>query len=66
MELAELMVELLEFINAPGQFHIARDLKLYYPLEELQKLLRKCRTEDEKEDLKTASLSTSSCGPSGT
>ncbi len=40
MELAELMVELLEFINAPGQFHIARELKLYYPLEELQKLQR--------------------------
>ena len=54
MELAELMVELLEFINAPGQFHIARELKLYYPLEELQKLLKKCRTEDEKEDLKNS------------
>ena len=54
MELAELMLELLEFINAPGQFHIARDLKLYYPLEELQKLLKKCRTEDEKEDLKNS------------
>ncbi len=54
MELAELMVELLEFINAPGQFHIARDLKLYYPLEELQKLLKKCRTENEKEDLKNS------------
>lgn len=54
MDLAELMVELLEFINAPGQFHIARDLKLYYPLEELQKLLKKCRTENEKEDLKNS------------
>lgn len=54
MELAELMVELLEFINAPGQFHIARDLKLYYPLEELQKLLKKCRAEDEREDLKNS------------
>ena len=54
MELAELMVELLEFINAPGQFHIARELKLYYPLEELQKLLKKCRTGDEREDLKNS------------
>ena len=54
MELAELMLELLEFINAPGQFHIARDLKLYYPLEELQKLLKKCRTGDEREDLKNS------------
>ena len=48
------MLELLEFINAPGQFHIARDLKLYYPLEELQKLLKKCRTGDEREDLKNS------------
>ncbi|MCI8910654.1 MAG: hypothetical protein HFG09_08265 [Oscillibacter sp.] len=54
MDLAELMVELLEFINAPGQFHIARDLKITYPLEELQKLMKKCRTEDEKEDLKNS------------
>ena len=54
VELAELMVEFLEFINAPGQFHIARELQIYYPLEELLKLLRKCRTEDEKEDLKNS------------
>lgn len=65
MELAELMVELLEFINAPGQFHIARDLKLYYPLEELQKLLKKCRTENEKEDLKNSVFVNILLRPSG-
>nr|WP_326176490.1 ParB/RepB/Spo0J family partition protein [uncultured Oscillibacter sp.] len=65
MELAELMVELLEFINAPGQFYIARDLKLYYPLEELQKLLKKCRTEDEKEDLKNSVFVNILLRPSG-
>lgn len=65
MELAELMVELLEFINAPGQFHIARDLKLYYPLEELQKLLKKCRTEDEKEDLKNSVFANILLRPAG-
>ncbi|MBR6614835.1 MAG: hypothetical protein IKK95_02520, partial [Lachnospiraceae bacterium] len=52
IELAQLMVEFLEFINAPRQFHIARDLQVYFPLEELLKLLKKCRTEDEIEDLK--------------
>lgn len=52
VELSRLMVEFLEFINAPGQFYIARDLQVYFPLEELQKLLKKCRTEDEREDLK--------------
>ena len=36
VEIAKLMVEFLEFINAPEQFYIARDLQLYYPLEELK------------------------------
>lgn len=52
VEVAKLMVEFLEFINAPEQFYIARDLQLYYPLEELLKLIKKCRTEDEIEDMK--------------
>ena len=50
------MVEFLEFINAPEQFYIARDLQLYYPLEELMKLIKKCRTESEIEDLKIAAF----------
>lgn len=54
VEVAKLMVEFLEFINAPEQFYIARDLQLYYPLEELLKLIKKCQTEDEIEDLKIA------------
>lgn len=54
VEIAKLMIEFLEFINAPEQFYIARDLQLYYPLEELLKLIKKCRTEDDIEDLKIA------------
>ena len=54
VEVANLMVEFLEFINAPKQFYIARDLQLYYPLEELLKLIKKCSTVDEAEDLKNA------------
>lgn len=54
MELANLMVEFLEFINAPKQFYIVRDLQIAATLEELPTLLRKCRTEDEKEDVKIA------------
>lgn len=53
LEISKLMVEFLEFINAPKQFYIARDLQLYTPLDELLKLIRKCR-EDEAEDLKIA------------
>lgn len=54
VEIAKLMVDFLEFINASEQFYIARDLQIYYPLEELLKLTKKCRTEDEIEDLKIA------------
>ena len=52
VEIAELMVEFLDFINAPKQFYIARDLEVGFPLEELFKLTKKCKTNDEAEDLK--------------
>lgn len=52
MEITGLMIEFLDFINAPKQFHIARDLQIGFPLEELAKLLKKCKSEDEIEDLK--------------
>lgn len=54
VEVANLMIEFLEFINAPKQFHIARDLQLYYHIEELLKLIKKCKTDDEAEDIKNA------------
>ena len=53
IEISKLMVEFLQFINAPEQFYIARDLELCFPLEELLKLFRKCKTKDEIEDLKS-------------
>lgn len=52
VEIAELMVEFLDFINAPKQFYIARDWEIGFPLEELHKLFKKCKTDDEAEDLK--------------
>ena len=65
IDLANLMVEFLEFINAPKQFYIARDLQLTFPLEELQKLLKKARTEDEKEDIKVAVFNNILMQPTG-
>ena len=56
IEVAKLMVEFLEFINAPKQFYIARDLQLAFPLEELSKLLRKCHDDVETEDMKIAAF----------
>ncbi len=52
MEIATLMVEFLNFINAAGKYYVARDLQIYGPLDEVNKLLRKCSSTDEKETLK--------------
>ena len=65
VEVAKLMIEFLEFINAPKQFFIARDLQIYFPLEELAKILKKCRTEEESEALKAALFMNILMQPSG-
>ena len=52
IEIATLMVEYLEFINAPKQYHIIRDLQLIFPLEELYRMLKKCQSDEAAEDLK--------------
>ena len=57
VDISKLMVEFLEFINAPKQFYIARDMQVTFPLEELLKLMKKCHDEDEAEDLKIAVFS---------
>jgi hypothetical protein len=54
VEQAKLMVEFLEFINADRQFHIARDLGLDGPLIELATIIRKCKDDDIKEDIKNS------------
>ena len=65
MEDAQLMVEFLEFINAPKQFHIARDLQVVNPLHELPTMLRKCSGPDEEEMLKNAVFTNLLLKPSG-
>ena len=52
VEKAKLMVEYLEFINAPKQFHLARTMNLNDPLKELYAILKKCKDPDKREDLK--------------
>lgn len=53
VEKANLMIEFLEFMKTQGQFHLLREMELYYPLEELYKNLKKIRYEDIKEKIKT-------------
>ena len=54
VERAKLMIDFLEFINAPKQYHIARHFNINDPLKELNKMLKKINDEDKKEDLKNA------------
>lgn len=65
VELAKLMVEYLEFLNAPKKFHLIRTMNLDGPLHELYGILKKCKSEDEKEDLKNIVFTNFLMQPSG-
>ncbi len=52
LEQAKLMVEFLEFINAPKQYHIARELELDGPLVELNTMVRNAKSEEEADQIK--------------
>lgn len=49
---AELMVDFLEYINAPKQYYLAREMDLDGPLIELVNIMNKATNEDEREDFK--------------
>lgn len=52
IELANLMVEYLDYINAPLQFYIARENDIEGPLHEILRAVRKCKTEEEIDNIK--------------
>jgi len=52
IELANLMVDYLDYINAPLQFYIARENDIEGPLHEILRALHKCKTEDEADYVK--------------
>lgn len=54
IELSEIMVDFLDFINATKQFYIAREMNLYSVFVEIPKLLKKVKDKETKEDLKIA------------
>lgn len=65
IEESKLMVEFLEFINAPKQFHIARHFNMVDPLKELNKMLKQINDEDDREDLKYSVFSQFLIPPEG-
>lgn len=54
VEYALLLVEFLEFIHMPKQYHIARDYQMYSIIVELIPILRKCSTPEMRQKVKNA------------
>lgn len=54
IESALLLVEFLEYIHLPKQYHVARDYQVISIISDLQLLLRKCSTQELKEKVKRA------------
>lgn len=48
VELAKLMIDFLEYINAPEQFYIAKDLQIDGPLNEIYNIKQRIGTDEEK------------------
>ncbi|MBQ6524362.1 MAG: hypothetical protein IJI12_06845 [Atopobiaceae bacterium] len=65
VEQANYMVEFLEFINAPGQFHLARELNLAGPLGEIPGIMRNCADEDEEETVRQIVYANIAVEPAG-
>lgn len=53
MEMANYMVDFLEFINQDKQFHIARELSLGSLFHEMPAIMKKCSGEAQREEVKT-------------
>ena len=49
---AELIVEFLEFINLPRQYHVARDMQIYSVFYEFLPVLKKCQNKEEEDSFK--------------
>lgn len=65
VDLAKLLVEYLEFINAPKKFFIAREQDLNGPLVELQSILKSTKDEDYKDQIKATVFANLLLQPSG-
>ena len=62
---ARYMNEFLEFANAKDQFHLARELKVAGVINELQGVLKKCKSDDQEEDVKNIVFANMIAEPQG-
>lgn len=59
---AQLIIEFLEFMNVPKQYHIAREMQVYSLFFELVPLLKRCDTAGAQEELKRSVFSNTMMG----
>lgn len=52
IEQAEFMHDFLDFCNAPEQYHLARELAIAGPLGEMAAILKKCKSENDRQQVK--------------
>lgn len=65
LEQIDVLHDFLNFIDAPAAYHIAQDLKVQGPIEALAAALRKCKNEDDREDMKQAVFANIVMGTAG-
>ena len=52
LEIAQLIIDFLAFMGVPGQYHVARAMQVFSVFNELVPLLRRCETEQAREELR--------------
>ena len=52
IETAKLIIEFLDYMKVPKQYHIAREMQVYSVFYETVPLLKRCAAEDDKNELK--------------
>lgn len=65
VEQSRYLIEFLDFINAPGEFHLARDMELSGPITEIPAILKYCADEDEAETVKQCIFANMVVEPTG-
>lgn len=65
VEQSRYLIEFLEFINAPDEFYLARDMDLNGPIVEIPAILKYCADEDEAETVKQCVFANMVVEPAG-
>lgn len=62
LETAKLIIEFLEYMGVPKQYHIAREMQVYSVFFEAVPLFRRCETEEKRAELKKSVFSNTMMG----